>query len=77
MDVHTQNNYLHILDLAARDPEYLALVAEYRSYAPLMTQLLYRLPEEDADIILDHAGVVWALGMRLLEISCGRNNLSE
>ena len=61
---------IQIQKTAAEDPDYLALLDEYRELGNKFSRLLETLPREDADVIEDYLGIVGELHRRQLIIAC-------
>ncbi len=63
-------NIIRIQETAAEDPDYLALLDEYRKLGNKFSKFLETLPREDADVIEDYLGIIGELHRRQLIIAC-------
>ena len=69
-------NYLKVQDLIREDGEYRVYLGKYQAFNGLVLELLSRLPEEDADLIMEYIGVCGAMGTRIMEIVCVNGDFS-
>lgn len=65
-----EQKIIRIQETAAEDPDYLALLEEYRELGSSFLELLESLPRKDAGLIEDYLGIVGELHRRQLIIAC-------